>query len=1257
MNRPLRLLSLLILLLLIVRGSEELLEAILDNELPPLLTEELGLPVRIAPLRTDIISLTASTARLEMGEPGELSVDARNVRVSLNWSDLLRGEIRLVDGDGSELTLDISAWPKGDGPPAEDYANLEQWLPGMLDLDLVRYRREDRSEIELHQARWRRAGKDKNNASLAWQSRFPTGSLDIDIDVASLGDFLWLRRFDANITLATDLQDLPVSELKLAIKPAATQAYDLALQGTLAGLPLELHASGAEPWSLPHRSRTRAESVDAGTLIDLARLFLADGEEDAYEGELTASLPPLDLLRHDASIDIGELHLGKEMIHDVGLSIVSSGNFLAITEIKARGLYGDLVGSAAAASVGDEWEAALAADLQARAADNGLMTRYVNSAWFARQGNVRLRSRGSTWAELLDDLQGAIELTGTYRGAEEMPVALTARLDGSPERFALEQLDLQLGDATLTGELEYSGADERYIKFSARGDTLDVNFLTDEESEVSKPGVALPTFLTALPGYRLIADLRLDTLILPGSTLKQFEAQLDRGVQEGTMSVKATGPSNGTLAGDLVYTRAGQQETEATLELKLDRVHINEFLGLGRGALDSRTSGSVELKSRGGTVREMFARGRGAARLKLEIHEDRDWSRPSEEHEIVNFGGEASLVLEQNSIVGVVIEAIDIGSLNQELNGNLSAVVNRDPVIVGNFDSEKIDLDRLLEWIPESPEEADEDNLLTTLRDLVPGRIRVDIDTLIWRQRPMERLSLDIRSRERGFAVEKLAFTFSDTEVDGRINLAWKEDVAQLDADASINAMRIFKVLDLQEERLRNNLADPLSGELKIQSLGQTLEELLVGLNGHLRLASPGQPDAAAEHVDIEFQRLPDGGLVKFNRVQLAGSDLRGALRSTRTEPIRYDLKLSGGVLDLQPWELAKKEPSEDERKKASAIERTADAARGLAGFAGRIFSRDQKTRPGDRIFSSEPLDVSPLFEVDLRVHGDLARLYSSAAVAEDLAFDASARDGKLEIEASAVQVNGGELNLSLDYDAAAEPHRLALELKGTGVHRRPEQSSYPSSAHVVLDSTGTSEAELAANLNGQAYFELGRGPIDYGGMAFITADAATSMFRALIPGAKQRVPELRCGVTLLQFTDGVGVTPYGYAARTRTANLLGGLELNLVDERISVRFRSQSRKGVGISIGNAFSSTVELAGPLNNPAIVPNTPGLLFRGWAAFMTGGLSVLGESVFNRVLASDNPCKSTQKEIRKSLCQTTLPLSNSPLTCPTPEAAAN
>ena len=101
--------------------------------------------------------------------------------------------------------------------------------------------------------------------------------------------------------------------------------------------------------------------------------------------------------------------------------------------------------------------------------------------------------------------------------------------------------------------------------------------------------------------------------------------------------------------------------------------------------------------------------------------------------------------------------------------------------------------------------------------------------------------------------------------------------------------------------------------------------------------------------------------------------------------------------------------------------------------------------------------------------------------------------------------------------------------------------------------------------------------------------------------------------------------------------------------EHLRIQFDSRSRGGTGLALGNVFSNTVRIEGPMANPALVPNTTGLLWRGWAAFMTAGLSVVGESMVKRVLAAEDPCGDLRAEIQKNICGTEQRLASAPMVC--------
>jgi hypothetical protein len=266
-----------------------------------------------------------------------------------------------------------------------------------------------------------------------------------------------------------------------------------------------------------------------------------------------------------------------------------------------------------------------------------------------------------------------------------------------------------------------------------------------------------------------------------------------------------------------------------------------------------------------------------------------------------------------------------------------------------------------------------------------------------------------------------------------------------------------------------------------------------------------------------------------------------------------------------------------------------------------------------------------------------------------DLKFHAKVDGGKLDLDASIGSINGGSIEMKVDYDTSLPAPAGKLTSTFRNIYSTPKLDTYPRSGFFELTSSGNSQAELAANLDGLTYMEFGKGILDYRGLAFLTSDMASGVFGALIPGAERKPPQIRCGVVLGQFQQGIGVTPYGYAIRTRRANLIGRIDVDLIKERIELQFDSRSRKGAGLSVGNVFSNTVRLQGPLTSPSIVPNTTSLLWRGWAAVMTAGISVVGESVLKRALVAATPCENIREEIQKSMCSGDDPVA-SPMVCP-------
>jgi hypothetical protein len=234
--------------------------------------------------------------------------------------------------------------------------------------------------------------------------------------------------------------------------------------------------------------------------------------------------------------------------------------------------------------------------------------------------------------------------------------------------------------------------------------------------------------------------------------------------------------------------------------------------------------------------------------------------------------------------------------------------------------------------------------------------------------------------------------------------------------------------------------------------------------------------------------------------------------------------------------------------------------------------------------------------------------------------------------------------------DSSAAPPTYKLTSTFENVHGLAGRNTFPRSGFISLESRGSSQAELAANTSGMIFMDLGKGPFDYANSALLTANLVTTMFQTLIPGINRQQHQLECGTAVALFQNGVGNTPYGFAARTNQANLVGHVKVDLGKETLEMNIDSRGRQGLGISVGTIFSNTVQIRGPLNNPRMVPNPTGIAWRAWAAVSTGGLSILGETLLRRIWASDNPCTSVKRIMVEQLCPTNPIAASSQMVCP-------
>jgi uncharacterized protein involved in outer membrane biogenesis len=1242
--------------LALFQWGNRILESTLDAQLPGLLTRELGIQVTIDPVKTRIPKLMVHTEKLVMGDPTNPALVATGVDISLAWSDLLRGEIRLRRGSGSTLMVNPSLWPGNDDPWPTDYSSIEPYLPDHLSLDSARYVNATGETYIFIQPQWQR---ENPAAQLEWQDEWDGQTVAISVELKSLPNLLRLTRLQLEATASTPGKNSGAISATMDLQPGSSSGYALTLTATAADMTATLKSGNSTAWTLPAKSTTSIDAIEAGKLIALIGEFRGDNKADT-ESWLQTTLPRLDWPEHKGQIAITKISWNDEVTLHNNIDFVTGPDGISIPSITSTGPGGELKASASIASSASGWTVSADANITAARNGQGLAAAYVESDWLWQEGKSTIKGQGETWDSLLNSLTGDIALAFNHRNKVNTPVSITATLDNRPGELALENLEIKVAQGRISGWAKLAGQEQKRLSGMLKAVKVNADFLIPDADPRAPPGLPVPEFLNALPGVDLDLQLDVNELAAGGLLISNADIAIARTPEKGKVTVHAAGATGGIIDLELDAAIFPVKPALVTLGAKIANFNLARLFQQSEAFIDTRTSGTVNFSSQGKDLNEIFRAMTGTARLNIEFRKDHDWKRQGTPQEELQLSGDASLVMTQTRITGLQITSLVADNILQNLTGAVSIVDGRKPWLEADLTSSRLDIPSLRDFQSQQNADDTDSDPIQVLRELGDARMSLKVESLKLARATLTGAVAQVSTAPDSITIDQLDFSLEGGQLTSKGAINWQKDEAAFSLDARVKDLDIEKFLtDLPATE-----SLPLSGNITLSSKGSTLDSMLASLSGDINLTTTLSTGSAATNasdsvakIEMSANKTADGMRAEIHRFQWAGTDLSGSVQYHQSTPPLVDIEIGGGALSILPFEEHDTQPAKDEDKKsdASIIGSTAEAGASMLGDAItaplRIFFGPREANPGDKLFSSTPMSFAWMNNNQLNLKGKIDTIASNRANASDVRFSGKLTGGVFALEASAGAVNKGSASVNISLNASELPATLAISGTFTDLRGQLIKADIPRSGSFNMTTKGQSEAELAANANGLLYLELGAGPIDYNNLSLLTADVATNAFETLIPGVKKTQPKLDCAVTLAVFKDGIGTTPFGYAARTQDANLIGKVDVNLKKELMHISFSSSNRKGVGLSVGSVFSNTVEIEGPLTDPRIVPNTTGLLWRGWAAIMTGGLSVLGESMMKRALASDNPCGSVQDHIHKKFCGTPEAAGASTMVCPT------
>ncbi len=1225
--------------LVLLVAVQLLLPRVLESTLPDLLAGIIEKPVAIESISLRPLTLEASVSRLTIGSHETPALLAEGLNVQLDGGALLRGQIRIDSADATFIRLDPGAWQSdGAGEPL-DRNVVESWLPRQAQVQRLALYSGEELLSKTENNRFQTLRTDL--MELSWVQQELLSPLAVRLEFSPPFAILEDRQgtIRLEVVQANNPEEILIAETTL--EPAEQGAVTQRLQFTGPAVSGSWTYTADELLAWPQASALQLDRLDVDRIQDLLAEVIAEPETEP-QGWLQSPLPIVALPAHAVDVRIVQLHIGDQAMRDIATRVVMQpGDQNVSASIQFQDLTARLAGADLAGNLdfalGSQWS--VDADLTATSRA-GSESVFENADLFWNNGHVDLVTHGTTPIKLFENARGTFAADGLYVAAEVLPLRLRANFKSERGLMGSDALELTVGDSSLVGSM-WTDDSRRALNARFSSPFLDVDALRPAG------GVASDTALEfEIPDQQwLPTDLPIDiqfeanALKVAGLNFADVDIGIQVSVQRALLKLSMRTGSQGSIT----LTAAGRRsDTETGVDLDLEVAGV-DLQKLGVEVPAHITSAHLTLTGRGVSLPAIVPDLTGEVSLRLTtetLAED------------IQFSAKPSFGMAVTRIASLSLHDLEISLGNSTRTRGQVRVGFPTLATTGELHTSALNLDTLI--LPGS-ETGSSAELVPLLQELVPMDLQLRFAELTLEEQAITDLNLSLRSKPGFLEIADASFTSAFGKARGQANFTANNEAADLNMEASVLDVEVSAFTDSQIKVL---LDKPLMGAITLRARGTDWESLYQEARLRVQLEeTPGIPDRPPEFdVDVEFKPLP-GDQVQADIVNLhwRENDVRGRVTLLDVQPLVFDADLRAGFLDLTP--LTEPQAAQASQEASGGLIRSFTNAAGstlnfLTNTTRTTLSSGEAKTAAERnkLFSDEPWPIEFLdtFDADIRIVAD--RLTGSRVEGRDVKFVGNVGGRRVDLQIESPQVNGGPLRFDLYYDAAQSPATATVAATVEHVRLDSSPGVAPISAFVDLTAQGDSQSALAGSLNGPVYFEARPGREGFTGLGsgLLAGDLLQGIFGALLPKT-DKAPQLRCAVGYGELFSGRFESPAAIVMQTKAANILVQAQADFAQETISAQFDSKSRTGTGLSVGNIFSNTVRLEGSLRDPKIVANTKSLLWRYGAAVATGGISLLGESLYKRLMADPEPCATMKTTLQSKACTPGSTLADSTLVC--------
>jgi len=296
----------------------------------------------------------------------------------------------------------------------------------------------------------------------------------------------------------------------------------------------------------------------------------------------------------------------------------------------------------------------------------------------------------------------------------------------------------------------------------------------------------------------------------------------------------------------------------------------------------------------------------------------------------------------------------------------------------------------------------------------------------------------------------------------------------------------------------------------------------------------------------------------------------------------------------------------------------------------------DSSKKTGDsRVIQPIPIPFDLLDGINMQADILVEDLNTSCSDSSYLKLKAMVKDGSLHIDELTSDGKSGRITAVIDAMPNGGTYEMEVKMIGKALCLSPPGETeqlrdlrprYELSAK--LDGYGNNLQALAASLNGTVEVTGGKGTVPRlhkSLTGFFFNDFVTTVFDTINPLNKQKDKlQINCIVLLLDVNDGIISGDPALVVQTGDINFYTAGTLNLTTEKLDLDIISNSRRGIGISIGDFVNPFIKIGGTLAAPRVISDPKSTVTETSAGILTGGLWPLAKKIRDRFLTGD-PCR--------------------------------